>query len=150
MIDTSSSSPCRHHIMRNLMSEIYPRGCWSLFYPFSSANVAILGTWVRAMCSIPSDGYVPRDKLIQKTASRPLSCGLTLSHCPWPTNLLTKDFANFDQELPGLAHLCPQQALRQWCRRTISYSAWNSRFPFNFATDWLITFKSYLTLVVRK
>jgi len=55
-----------------------------------------LSTWVRVMCSTPSDGCLPRDEPTQKTASWPLSCCLSLSHCPWPANLQTQDFANFD------------------------------------------------------
>jgi len=93
------------------------------FFNTSSANVTFLGTWVRVMCSTPWDGYLSQDKPTQKTPSQPLSCSFSLSHCLWPANLQGKDFTIFYQDLPEFVHLCPQQALRQWCKRIISYSS---------------------------
>ena len=73
------------------------------FYP-SSANVAFLGTWVRVMCSTPWDGYLLRDKPTQKTASQPLSCGLSLSLIVLACKSSGKRFHHL---LPGLAWICP-------------------------------------------
>ena len=78
-----------------------------LLVPFLSFffNVAFLGAWLKVMRSTPWDGYLPWDT--KKPAFWSLSCCLSLSLCPWPANLQTKDFNNFDQDLPGLVHLCP-------------------------------------------
>lgn len=81
---------------------------------------------------------------------KPLSCSLSLFHCPCPANLQTKDFTNFDQALPALVHLRPQQALRQRCKRIISYrmdlgvSNKKSQSLFQFSI-WTYTKQSYIS-----
>lgn len=111
--------------------------------------MAFLGAWVTVMCSTPWDGYyLPRDKPIKKTASWLLRSGLShsvslslsvsLSH-PCPSVSLRQKIS---QPLPrtcpsvfsrqrisqSLIRTCldfficvPQQALRQWWKRIISY-----------------------------
>jgi len=65
--------------------------------------MAFLGAWVRVMCSTPWDGYLPRGKPTQKTASWSLSCDLYLSLCPWLAKSPDKGFL---KPWPGLAWTC--------------------------------------------
>ena len=96
-----SLSAGRYHVVRHLMSDAYPHGRWSLFL-----ILLLLPTWHSwVLGSVPPETAFflkisPCKRLLP-------SCNLSLSPWPWPANLQTKDFANFEKDLLEFVHLCP-------------------------------------------
>jgi len=107
--------------MRNLLSEIQPHGCSSLFFlPFFPAYVTSLGAWVRVMWVPPemaiSLDISPHKRVLPShwaVASLPL-LALGLVHL---LSFQTKDFLAVYWELLGLVHLWPSASFETMMQR---------------------------------
>lgn len=130
------ASACEESVVRKTQS----LGCWSPFYP-SSANMAFLGAWIKIMCSTPR-WHLPQDKPTQKTAPQPLSCGWSLSCCPWLAQSSDKRFC---QLWPGLAWTCPSVSSASF--ETVVQK---NNLLYHPVTQRLLKMEHWWSLMVRK